>query len=50
MLAQITDRPSWREVMPPLLRLPAESCEALSERLDDLPSWRALVVAHSSEG
>jgi 4-hydroxy-tetrahydrodipicolinate synthase len=50
MLAQITDRPSWREVMPPLLRLPAESCEALSERLDDLPSWRALVVAHNSEG
>lgn len=47
MLAQLTDRPGWREVLPPLFPLAAEICEELSERLDDLPSWRALVVDHS---
>jgi 4-hydroxy-tetrahydrodipicolinate synthase len=50
MLAQMMDRPGWREVLPPLFPLPADSAAALNERLDDLPSWRALVVAHSSEG
>ena len=45
MLAQVTGRPGWREVLPPLLRLPPERCQELSERLDDLPSWRALAVA-----
>jgi 4-hydroxy-tetrahydrodipicolinate synthase len=48
MLAQVTNLPRWREVLPPLLPLPGERCEELSERLDDLPSWRALIVAHSS--
>jgi 4-hydroxy-tetrahydrodipicolinate synthase len=48
MLAQITNLPRWREVLPPLLPLPNERCQELSERLDDLPSWRALVVAHSA--
>jgi 4-hydroxy-tetrahydrodipicolinate synthase len=48
MLAQVTSLPRWREVLPPLLPLPSERCEELGERLDDLPSWRALVVAHSS--
>ena len=48
MLAQVTNLPRWREVLPPLLPLPAERREELSERLDDLPSWRALMVAHSS--
>ncbi|PWT84232.1 MAG: dihydrodipicolinate synthase family protein [Proteobacteria bacterium] len=48
MLAQITNLPRWREVLPPLLPLPSERGAELSERLDDLPSWRALVVAHSS--
>ena len=48
MLAQVTDLPGWREVLPPLRPLSAELCQELSERLDDLPSWRALVVAHSA--
>jgi 4-hydroxy-tetrahydrodipicolinate synthase len=48
MLAQVTDLPRWREVLPPLLRLPPERCKELGERLDVLPSWRALVVAHGS--
>jgi 4-hydroxy-tetrahydrodipicolinate synthase len=48
MLAQIANLPGWREVLPPLLPLSAELCQELSERLDDLPSWRALVVAHSA--
>jgi 4-hydroxy-tetrahydrodipicolinate synthase len=48
MLAQVTNLSRWREVLPPLLPLQAERCQELSERLDDLPSWRALVVAHSA--
>jgi 4-hydroxy-tetrahydrodipicolinate synthase len=48
MLAQVTNSPRWREVLPPLLPLPTQHSEELSERLDDLPSWRALVVSHSS--
>ncbi len=48
MLAQITDAPGWRAVLPPLLPLGSEVCQELSERLDDLPSWRALVVAHGA--
>ncbi len=48
MLAQITNLPGWREVLPPLLPLLNERCQELSERLDDLPPWRALVVAHSA--
>jgi 4-hydroxy-tetrahydrodipicolinate synthase len=48
MLAQLTNLPRWRAVLPPLLPLPAEHGKELGERLDDLPSWRALVVAHGS--
>jgi hypothetical protein len=48
MLAQVAELAGWREVLPPLLPLSAELCQELSERLDDLPSWRALVVAHSA--
>jgi 4-hydroxy-tetrahydrodipicolinate synthase len=48
MLAQVSNLPRWRTVLPPLLPLSTEHCAELSERLDDLPLWRALVVAHSS--
>jgi 4-hydroxy-tetrahydrodipicolinate synthase len=48
MLAQVSNLSGWREVLPPLLPLATEICEELSERLDELPSWRALIVAHSS--
>ncbi|HXR87894.1 MAG TPA: dihydrodipicolinate synthase family protein [Stellaceae bacterium] len=48
MLAQVTNLACWREVLPPLLPLPPQISEELSERLDDLASWRALVVSHSA--
>jgi 4-hydroxy-tetrahydrodipicolinate synthase len=48
MLAQVTDIPGWRHSLPPLLPLTAEQRDDLAGRLDDLPSWRALAVAHSA--
>jgi 4-hydroxy-tetrahydrodipicolinate synthase len=48
MLAQVANLPRWRNVLPPLLPLASQLSAELSEQLDDLPSWRALVVAHSS--
>lgn len=48
MLAQITGAAGWRNVLPPLVALDPALCQELSERLDELPSWRALVVAHGA--
>lgn len=44
MLARLTGRPSWRNLLPPLLPLPPERCTALAERLGALPPWNAVAA------
>ena len=48
MLARTTGLARWRKVLPPLLPFSGAEGDDLAERLDDLPSWRALEVTRAT--
>lgn len=45
ILAQLTGTPRWRNVLPPLLPLPARAGQALRDSLEALVPWRKIVAA-----
>ncbi len=48
MLAQLTGKPGWRNVLPPLLPLPPAAADALASRLDSGGAWRNITAAHTA--
>lgn len=48
MLARLTDNPSWRNLLPPLLPLPPDRIAALAQRLAALAPWRGIAAGRAA--